>query len=61
MLVIKLSRKEDGNLHTDDLQYSYKLVHSKERNLCKTLSSFRLDFTCNIAKQLVEEILPNLH
>ena len=48
MLGIKLWLKEDGDLHTDHLQYLLKFVHSKAQDFCKTLSSLSHNFSCNI-------------
>ena len=51
MLGIKLWLEEDGDLHksfTFNI-HSYSLIQ-KSPNLCKALSSFGHNFTCNMAK-----------
>ena len=42
VLGIKSWLKEDGNLHTGRLQYSFEFVHSKVQTLFKMLSYFTI-------------------
>ena len=49
VLSVKLWLKGDSGLHKYRIQNSFKLIHSKARNLCKKLTSFSHYFTCNVA------------